>query len=339
LYHTFTLILFLKKKNTLLIYLNFMKKVTFLLFALLFFNSISAQKSLKKDSINIVIPIQSGKLFGTLISPTINKKLPLVIIIAGSGPTDRNGNQQGMFTNAYKLMADDLFIQNIATFRYDKRMIGESKGINTKEEDLRFDDYIDDVVTIINFFKNEQKFSKIIVAGHSEGSLLAMVAIQKSSVNGYISLAGAGQSADKILKEQLKNQPEPFKSEAFSTIDSLVEGKKVENIKYSSMLFRKSVQPYIISWLKYDPQKEIKKIQIPILIIQGTTDLQVSLNDAQNLYKAQPKAELFIIEGMNHILKNAEADRQKNILTYNNPSLPLSTTLINKISSFVNQLK
>ncbi len=95
----------------------------------------------------------------------------------------------------------------------------------------------------------------------------------------------------------------------------------------------------MISWFKFDPQKEIKNIQIPILIIQGTTDIQVSLNDAQNLNKAQPKAELCIIDGMNHILKNAEADRQKNILTYNNPSLPLSPTLINKISTFINQLK
>ncbi len=220
-----------------------MKKITCLLFVLLFFHSISAQKYLNKDSLNVFIPTFSGKLFGTLIFPTINKKMPLLIIIAGSGPTDRNGNQPGMITNTYNLIADDLSIQNIATFRYDKRMVGESKGFNAKEENLRFDDYIDDVVTIIDFFKNDKRFSKIIVAGHSEGSLLGMVAIRKSSVNGYISLAGAGQSADKILKAQLKSQPEPFKSEAFSVIDSLVEGKLVKNIKYSSMLFRNSVQP------------------------------------------------------------------------------------------------
>ena len=103
-------------------------------------------------------------------------------------------------------------------------------------------------------------------------------------------------------------------------------------------LFRPSVQPYLISWIKYDPQVEIKKLTIPVLIIQGTNDIQVSVNDAKLLAKAKPSAKLVLIKNMNHIFRTLEStDKAANAATYNDASLPISDELVTTITSFINQ--
>lgn len=124
---------------------------------------------------------------------------------------------------------------------------------------------------------------------------------------------------------------------ANTIIDKLVKGETVSDVpSILNSLFRPSVQPYIISWFKYDPQKEIAKLKIPVLIIQGTTDIQVGTDDADRLAKALPKSKLVIIEGMNHILKQAPADRQMNIQTYTQPDLAIKKELIETIIPFIN---
>jgi uncharacterized protein len=174
-----------------------------------------------------------------------------------------------------------------------------------------------------------------VVIGHSEGSLIGMVAAYKHA-DGFVSVAGAGRSADKILKEQLSKQPQSVQDLSFPVIDSLVKGKTVSNVDpmlYS--LFRPSVQPYIISWFKYDPQAEIKKLSIPVLVLQGTNDIQVSTEDAHLLAKANDHAQLVLIDNMNHILKTVQGDRDANIATYTNPSLPINDTLVDAIVNFI----
>ncbi len=203
---------------------------------------------------------------------------------------------------------------------------------------MRFENYVDDAIAWIELLKQEKQFNKIVVIGHSEGSLIGMIASQKAPADIFISIAGVGQSADKTLKEQLKSQPQIVIDAAFPIIDSLVLGKTVDNVDpmlYS--LFRPSVQPYIISWFKYDPQNEIKKLNQPVLIVQGTTDIQVNIEDAKKLLKANPNAKMVIIEGMNHIFKEAELDRQKNIQTYSQPELPIKKELVKKIVDFINE--
>jgi fermentation-respiration switch protein FrsA (DUF1100 family) len=163
-----------------------------------------------------------------------------------------------------------------------------------------------------------------------------MIAAQDKNVNKFVSVAGAGQAADKIIREQLKNQPPSLTIQVNSILDEMVKGKTVENTPSQlASIFRQSVQPYMISWIKYDPQKEIAKLRIPVLIVQGTTDIQISLDDANRLAKALPKAKLVVIEGMNHILKAAPADRQLNILTYTQPDLPLKKEFTDKIIPFL----
>lgn len=166
-----------------------------------------------------------------------------------------------------------------------------------------------------------------------------MIAANQAGADGFVSIAGAGRSADKILKEQLSKQPQQVKDISFPIIDSLVEGKTVSNVNPMLFsLFRPSVQPYLISWFRYDPQKEIQKLTIPVLIVQGTNDIQVSTEDAQLLAKANAHAQLALIENMNHIFKIVTGDKNANIASYSDPSLPISDELVNSIVTFMKKI-
>ncbi len=284
----------------------------------------------------VLLKTATGDLEGTLMAPEQNSTKAVALLIAGSGPTDRDGNNPAMKNNSLKMIAIELSKNGIASLRYDKRGIARSQSAGLKEADLRFDNYVNDAKEWITYLKKELKFNNILVIGHSEGSLIGMIASQNKNANKFISLAGAGQSADKIIREQLKNQPPSVTIQVNSILDEMVKGKTVENTPVQlNSIFRPSVQPYMISWIKYDPQKEIAKLKIPVLIIQGTTDIQVSKDDATRLSKALPGAKLVIIDGMNHILKQAPADRDMNILTYSQPDLPLIKELTDNIVSFI----
>ncbi len=285
----------------------------------------------------ITLKTLSGNIYGTLTMPKdLSGKIPVVLIIAGSGPTDRDGNNnQGLNTNTYKLLANALGKAGIASVRYDKRMIGQSAGTE-KESDLRFDDYIDDAVGFIEMLADDERFSKIVVAGHSEGSLIGMIACQDQPVKGFISLAGAGLPGEKILDEQMKSQPQYIQDSYHKVMDSLKRGKVQKNVDpqiYS--VLRPSIQSYIMSWCRRIPQLELKKLKIPVLIIQGTNDLQVSVDNAIKLKDAKSSATLDIIRGMNHILKDAPADKEQNMATYKDPNLPLDTQMVTDIIDFV----
>lgn len=281
----------------------------------------------------------SGTIFGTLTMPKdATGKIPVVLIIPGSGPTDRNGNGQGdLNTNTYKLLAYALGKAGIASVRYDKRMIGQSRGTE-KENDLRFEDYSDDAVGFINILTSDDRFSKVILAGHSEGSLVGMIASHDEPIKGFISMEGAGVPGEKILTEQMKSQPGYASEGLKKVLDSLRRGKinpKVDLSLYG--VLRPSIQMYVMSWCRYDPTVEIRKVKCPILIIQGTTDMQVSVDNAQKLKSAKSSATLVLIRGMSHILKDGPADREQNLATYKDPNLPLNTELVTTIIDFVNK--
>ncbi|WP_228237460.1 alpha/beta hydrolase [Allomuricauda sp. M10] len=284
----------------------------------------------------ITLKTASGIIEGSMLIPSTPENPPVVLIIAGSGPTDRDGNNPFMKNNSLKMLAEGLAEKGIASLRYDKRGIGESKSAGLEESKLRFEHYVDDAKAWVELLAGDPKFSKIVVLGHSEGSLIGMIASQNKNVAQYISVAGVSDPAAKILKEQLKAQP-AFVSELSNPIlDQLEMGKQVDSVPpmlYS--LFRPSVQPYMISWFQYDPKSELAKLKIPILIVQGTTDIQVDVSNATELSEANPKAKLELIEGMNHILKPAPADRNANIATYSMAELPLIDGLLERITSFI----
>ena len=293
---------------------------------------------------NVVLKQSKGVLDGTLLMPNSTKKVPVVLIVAGSGPTDRNGNSSlNVTAKPYQLLAEGLANNGIASLRYDKRGVGKSASSMMKESDLTFETYIQDVQQWIDTLKKSNRFSKITVLGHSEGSLLSMVAVQKSPVEGYISLAGPARGIDEILNEQIAQQPLPdsVKNEVKRNLDKLKKGETLPKLMQNMaiiMLFRPSIQPYMISWLKYVPSEEIKKVKAKTFIIQGTTDIQVNENEGKLLAAAQPKAKLLLINGMNHVLKDAPADRAENIKTYTNSDLPLSKGMVEAVVKFVDSL-
>jgi len=285
---------------------------------------------------NIELQTSTGKISGTLTTPKAFNKISVALIIAGSGPTDRNGNSIFIKTDAYKKLAQQLALHNIAAVRYDKRGVALSMSAAKSESDLRFDDYVNDAKDWINLLKQDKRFTTFIVIGHSEGSLIGMIAAAEANADKYISIAGAGRPADKIIREQLSSQPDSLRQQTSAIMDTLLQGKTVSNVDPSlNVLFRSSVQPYLISWFKYDPQTEIKKLKIPVLIIQGTSDIQVTENDAKLLAAAKPDAQLAMIENMNHIFRIVNGGREENIATYSNPSLPISQELVDSIADFI----
>jgi alpha/beta superfamily hydrolase len=290
----------------------------------------------KMEETAVILSTPTGNISGTLLAGRQNEKTAVALIIAGSGPTDRDGNNPMMKNDALKKLAIALSENNIASLRYDKRGIAQSASAAKQESDLRFEDYVTDAASWVDWLKKQNRFSKIIIIGHSEGSLIGMLAAA-SGADLFISIAGAGQAADLVLKEQLSAQPQAVQDLAFPIIDSLRQGKAVADVNpMLSALFRPSVQPYIISWFKYDPQREIRMLPIPCLIIQGARDIQVTTQDAEKLANANPKAQLVIVPKMNHILKEVNSEeRAENIATYSRPELPLAAQLVEKIVAFI----
>lgn len=313
-----------------------MKKIFIVVFVV-FANFIHAQSKTEitfKES-SLALKINTDQIYGTLTIPDGTKKYPVALIISGSGPTDRNGNNPMMKNNSLKMLAEALAKNGIASLRFDKRGIGESKAAAGAESTLVFENYTEDAKSWINLLKQDKRFSKLIVIGHSEGSLIGIIAGAKADK--FISIAGSGDSADKLIKTQIASKLNKQVEEmTFPIIDSLKSGNKVKKVDpLLNSLFRPSIQPYLISWFKYDPSVEIKKLNVPVLIIQGNKDLQVAVKDAENLSQANKNSELVIIDKMNHIMKIIDGGQQENFASYNNETLPDSEEMISKIVSFI----
>lgn len=290
----------------------------------------------------ITLQTPSGEIYGTLVAPE-NASRTAVLIIAGSGPTDRNGNSvAGISTNAYKMLADSLAAHGYASLRYDKRGIAASAAAGTDESQLTFDAYIDDAAAWVELLVTDERFDRVVLAGHSEGGLIALVAAKRTEkVAAVITLAGVGEAIDATLRRQLATQPEPYKSECYRIIDELKAGRKVADVKPElAVLFRESVQPFLISQMRYEPAVEARALKVPLLVVQGTTDIQINLNDAMKLSTSNFAAKLAIIKDMNHVLKPcASLDQQAQMMTYINSSTALAPTLVPTLVGFLNELK
>ena len=288
------------------------------------------------SSQDFMLTTASGQLAGTLLYPASTDQVPLALIIAGSGPTDRDGNNPMMQNNSLKMLAEGLAAHGIASVRFDKRGVGASKAALQNERDIRFDHMIADVNGWVDTLAADPRFSGITVIGHSEGSTIGMIAAQDDAVERYISIAGPGTKAADKLKEQLTRQAPMIMDQALPIFEQLEKGELVEEVPpLLNALFRPSVQPYLISWFKYDPQAEIAKLDKPVLVVQGTTDLQVSVADAELLLKGNERAEALTIQEMNHVLKAATADAGENMATYADPDLPLQAGLVKGIVEFM----
>lgn len=317
----------------------FLKVVRFHFLLLLVIVSVPA----RAEFVQLALRIGEGDqaLYGSLLLPMHKQKPPVVLMIAGSGATDRNGNSLGLpgKNNSLKMLAEELAIAGIASLRFDKRGIGESRMAGLSEQDLRFQTYVADVEAWLKLLKADDRFSGVAVIGHSEGATLGLLAVQNVEVKAYVSLAGPGQSASKLLRTQLANKLPPQLAQMSEEILSQLEkNTPVAEVPAPLLtLYRPSVQPYLMSWFPIVPSEEIRRLKIPVAIFQGDTDIQVAVSEAQLLAKAQPKAQLHIVRGMNHILKQVPAETAEQIASYSDPNLALDPVFVTPLVQFLKQ--
>ena len=273
---------------------------------------------------------------GTLLTPDGIEQPPLVIFIAGSGPTDRNGNQALVKNNMLKKLAESLSERGIATFRYDKRVVKQLRTRNL-DKNIRFDDFVTDAKSVINHFKST--YSNLIVAGHSQGSLVGLLTLD-AGANGFISLAGAANSIDQIILEQISKSAPFFTADTKRVLDLLKSGQTTTDFPPAlSSIFNLDLQPFMSNWMQYNPKDLIKKLEIPVLIINGTKDLQVAITEAQQLKEAKEEAQLEIIENMNHLLFEINGDDLVNSKSYNDNSYVVMPQVIEIITAFIKKEK
>lgn len=277
----------------------------------------------------------NAQLLGTLLQPARSTDR-LVIIIPGSGPTDRNGNKQLTRNDALKKLAEGLAQQGIASFRYDKKVLTLLEQGILDEDSLRFEEFIENAVSSIRFFRTKNDYRHIYIIGHSQGSLVGMVAAQQTPVEGFISLAGAGQAIDKTILSQIALQMPGLEESAQQAFNILKEKGQVKEYNPAlESILRPSVQGFMASWMRYNPQEEIKKINTPILIIGGTRDVQSSEKEFVQLQTAQPDATHILIPDMNHVLRKIEGNDLENTKSYNEPNRPIMTAVVDHIARFI----
>lgn len=279
----------------------------------------------------IIIHNLAIELPGTLTYSSEN--VPLIIWVHGSGNVDRNGNQAGtpVKANYIQQFREAINKENIAFFSFDKRTANpKNKNFLT---DTQIKDFALDVKEVVNHFKNDKRFSNIILAGHSQGALIAMLALE--NVDKYISIAGTGETIDKTIVKQIGKNNSTLGEAAQKQFDTLRLKGKIETVHpFLMSVFAKPNQPFLRSWLEINPVEEIKKLEIPVLILNGDKDLQVQIEDAKKLKEAKPNTDLVIIKNMNHVLKDIEKD-EDNLKSYFSPDFPISEKLIETVVLFI----
>lgn len=307
-----------------------MRRIKYIVLAILILTLKLNAQNYKENNISI-----NDNIYGSIVEPKSRSNSNLVIFIGGSGPIDRDGNQSFMKCDMFKKLAYSLSEKGISSFRYDKRVVTQiRKGKLDKK--ITFDDFVSDAIAIIDFF--ESKYNSIVIAGHSQGSLVGLLSI-KEGVSGFISLSGAGRTIDMVIEDQISKTAPMLLEDTKNIFKILRSGKITEDFPlplYS--LFNIEIQPFIISWMQYDPKKIIAKIPIPSLIINGDSDLQVDEKEAKLLYNSAQNSEILIVKNMNHVLVEIEGDELKNVKSYNNPDLKISELVIEKMVEFIERL-
>ena len=284
----------------------------------------------------VINSFDNHPIHGTLLESAESNSI-LSIIISGSGPTDRDGNSTYIKSDYLKMLAEGLFENGISSYRYDKREVGNSIGNIKSGEEVKFSDFINDAISIINHFRGTNKFKKVVVIGHSEGALIGMIA-SRLIFDIFISISVAGEDYLTLIQRQLSIQPAYVKSMSDPIIEKLKNKELVDSVPpLINSLFNNTIQKFLIDASSYDPKDEISKLDIPVLIVQGSNDIQIEIKDAQLLHNAAIKSRLEIIQGMNHVFRQSPENRLLNMQTYGNPELPIDASLVNLIVDFLDE--
>jgi hypothetical protein len=279
----------------------------------------------------------TGTIYGSLLAPPTAARSPALLLISGSGPTDRNGNQPRLHNDSLRQLATALAANGVATLRYDKRGIGASRAAAPAERDLRFDQYVDDAAGWLASLKADPRFTLVAVAGHSEGAHIGALAAEKEGVGAFVSMSGMGRKAADVLRTQLKPKlPEPLWKESERILAALEKGETTDAVpKELMVLYRPSVQPYLISWFRQSPTEAVAKLQVPVLVVQGAADVQIAVEEGERLKAAARQGELFLVKDMSHIFKRVSADPASQMQGYTDPSVPIVPELAPRIADFL----
>jgi len=302
-----------------------------------------------RSVIELPFAFQSGTLTlpGTLTMPaSYSSRLPVALIVAGSGPTDRNGNSAGPLraqnnSNLYAILAWQLADAGIASVRYDKRVLGENlQKIDVAQTSI--DDFIADAISGARKLVADRRFSKVILVGHSEGAELVLQAVNRGApASGIVMLSGAGRPIMTVMREQLSKQLPPEELLKWdSAYARYLRGEDAGDVHPGlKPLLLPANRRFMQSWAKYDPAAEIARAHVPVLIVQGGHDLQISEVDARALQLAQPAAKLVVIPAANHVFRAATDDRMAQLRLYTDPTIPIVPELTPAIAEWIKRLK
>ncbi len=296
----------------------------------------------------MAVQVPGARLAATLDLPDAARfppPRPAALLIAGSGPTDRDGNGPPALlnTDAYLKLGRVLAGQGIAVLRPDKRGIGASEPGFASEAELRFHHFVDDAVAWATALSARADTGPVTLIGHSEGALIVTLAAAALAEAGtppaaLVLVAGPGEPVGDTLRRQLATLEQPLRDSAYATIAKLEAGELDPDAPPQlAAIFRPDIQPYLVSWMRHDPAALLAALpaEIPVLIVQGGRDLQVGPRDAEMLAAARPSAVLAPFQEMNHVLTDAPTERMGNLLLYVTPDAPLTAGLAEAIGGFI----
>ena len=286
-------------------------------------------------------PVQlqhDGMLYGTLLLPGGVERPPVALLVAGSGPTDRNGNQPDMRNDSLRRLARLLASQGIASLRFDKRGVAASRAAEPDERQLSVERYVDDVLAWSRQLQADPRLGSLLLIGHSEGGLIATLAAEDSGGRALVLLAACGRRVDDLLREQLRGRlPPPLRRAADRIMVSLARGELQPGVPAElQTLFRPSVQPYLISLFRQDPVAALAKTRLPVLVMQGDRDIQVGPEDARALAASRDGVRLALLPGVNHVLREVAEDEPP-LDSYDQPQRPLAPVLGNELFRFLSE--
>lgn len=293
----------------------------------------------------VELKTDTGTLYGIIDLPPTPGPWPIVLLHPGSGPTDRDGNSnlsptQVLRNDSLKMLGRALAGRGFAVLRIDKRGIAASAKAMGKIQDLRVETYGDDAAAWVAFLRRDPRFAKVGTIGHSEGALIVLLAAKKEKVDAIVSLCGLARPIQDVLRVQLKPAlPKDLYEAADKIMTELAAGREVPEKEVPAVLnslFRPNIQPYLISEFKYDPAVILAKLDVPVLVVSGTTDIQVPVEDGKRLSEARPGIKHLVVENMNHVLKQTETNvKLVQLPIYTDPTIPLHPKLADEIAAFL----
>jgi alpha-beta hydrolase superfamily lysophospholipase len=280
--------------------------------------------------------IRVGPIDAVLTTPAGVEHPPVALLIAGSGSTDHDGNGPKMKPATLKKLSEQLVARNIATLRYDKRGAPVWKRAFGRPEDFRFSDYVEDAAALVNYVRRTGKFSRLVLVGHSEGGLVAILTAQKLPVDRMVLLATAARTEGELLKAQLEKKLPPVTYQPIANaIDAIMAGQIVDPTP-PGLSIPPALQPSMASTFTADPIPPMKQLQLPVLIVAGGRDHQLARVDFLALGAADFAAKTLWIPEMNHMLVDV-GDDADDLASYNQPDRPLDATMVQEVAAFISE--